>query len=153
MSLGPYSHDLLARAAAIGRIGRLRAPHGTAQAVSRVCGSEVTVDVTLDETGAVADYAQEVRACVVGQSAAAVVAEAALGATLKDVEGAREDFRRFLDADPNEPPALGDYPALRDGPFRGLLDLVAVRPYRQRHASAQLALKALGEAIAAAGAR
>lgn len=153
MSLGPYSNDLLARAAAIGRIGRLAAPHGTGEAVSRVCGSEVIVDVILDANGRVADYAQEVRACVVGQSAAAAVAEGAVGADLDQVRAAAADFARFLETDASAAPYPDDFPALRDGSFKGLLDLAPVRAHRQRHASAQLALKALSEAIIAAAAK
>ncbi len=137
MTANLYSHDLLARAAGIGRIGRLAAPHGSATAVSRVCGSEVEVDVELDPGGRVADFAQEVRACAVGQAAAAIVAEAAIGAAINEVRAARDAFRAFLSAD-GPPP---------DGRFRDLAALAPVRGYRQRHASAQLALKALDEAM------
>jgi len=70
-----YNSDILRFAGNIGRIGRLDAPDATAAAEARLCGSAISVDIKA-EHGVVTDFAQEIRACALGQAAAAIVAEA-----------------------------------------------------------------------------
>jgi len=55
-----YSARLLKLAANMPRAGRLAAPQGSAERVAKLCGSRIIVDVTLDEAGRIADFAQEV---------------------------------------------------------------------------------------------
>lgn len=133
-----YSERILALAADIPHLGRLPAPQGTAQRRSPLCGSTVTVDVVL-EGGRVAAFAQEVKACALGQAAAAVVGAALPGCTRAQIELARDQLAAMLAGGP--PP---------DPPFDGLEVLVPARDYRNRHASIQLALQAAAEAVAAA---
>ncbi|MFN5618993.1 MAG: iron-sulfur cluster assembly scaffold protein, partial [Brevundimonas sp.] len=76
-----YSARVLALAANMPRSGRLAAPHGTGEATARLCGSRAVVDVLLDADGRIADFAQTVKACALGQAAAGVLGEAVVGAS------------------------------------------------------------------------
>jgi len=136
-----YSGRILALAADVPHLGRLAAPQGTARKRSPLCGSTVTVDVTMQD-GRVAQFAQDVKACALGQAAAAVVGAAVPGLTRAEVEAARDALAAMLAGGP-VPPA----------PFDGLEVLLPARAFKNRHASIQLALQAAAEAIAAAEAQ
>jgi NifU-like protein involved in Fe-S cluster formation len=133
-----YSGRILALAADIPHLGRLPDPQGRAKRRSPLCGSTVTVDVVM-HGGRVAAFAQDVKACALGQAAAAVVGAAIPGRTRAEVERARDQLAAML--------AGGPVP---DAPFDGLEVLTPARDFRNRHASIQLALQAAAEAIAAA---
>ena len=133
-----YSGRILQLAADIPHLGRLPAPQGSAKRRSPLCGSTVTVDVVM-EGGRVAGFAQDVKACALGQAAAAVVGAAIPGRTRAEVERARDQLAAML--------AGGPVP---DAPFDGLEVLTPAREFRNRHASIQLAIQAAAEAIAQA---
>jgi NifU-like protein involved in Fe-S cluster formation len=133
-----YSGRILQLAADIPHLGRLPAPQGSAKRRSPLCGSTVTVDVVM-EGGRVAAFAQDVKACALGQAAAAVVGAAIPGRTRAEVERARDQLAAML--------AGGPVP---DAPFDGLEVLTPAREFRNRHASIQLAIQAAAEAIAQA---
>lgn len=134
-----YSGRILALAADIPHLGRLTAPQGTARKRSPLCGSTVTVDVVLKD-GRVAEFAQDVKACALGQASASVLGAAALGRTRAEVEAARDALRAML-KDGAAPPAP---------PFDGFEVLIPARDYKNRHASILLAIDALAEAMAQA---
>ena len=136
-----YSGRILALAADIPHMGRLDSPQASAKRRSPLCGSTVTVDVVMQD-GRVAAFAQDVKACALGQAAAAVVGAAILGRTRAEVDRARDQLAAML--------AGGPVP---DAPFDGLEVLTPAREFRNRHASIQLALQAASEAIAAAEAK
>ena len=100
-----YSQRILALAGAISHTGRLDAPQGSAMKRSPLCGSTVTVDVALDEAGRVADFAQDVKACALGQSAASVLAGAAIGLTREEIERGRDALKAMIKQDGPTPPA------------------------------------------------
>ena len=130
-----YSQRLLALAANMPRAGRLPAPQASASRHAKLCGSTVTADVVL-EGGRVADFAQDVRACALGQASAAVLGDAVVGAEPAEIERARDALRRMLKA--GGPPP--------EGRFAGLAALAPVRDYPARHASTLLAFEAAAEA-------
>ena len=136
-----YTPDILALATAIPHIGALDAPEGEAVAHSRLCGSRVVAQVRLDEEGRVADYAQQVNACALGQASAAILGERVIGATLAELEEGRAALRRML--------AEGTPPA---GAWQGLAVLERVRAVPQRHAAVLLpfdaAIAAVRDALA-----
>lgn len=136
-----YSGQLLALAAQIPHLGRLPAPQGSASRRSPLCGSTITADVVLRD-GRVAEFAQEVRACALGQASAAVLGAVAPGRSRAELVAARAALAAML-AENGPPP---------DAPFDGYAVLVAARDYRNRHASILLALDALIAAMEAAGA-
>jgi NifU-like protein involved in Fe-S cluster formation len=73
-----YNRRILELAADIPRLGRLPAPDGSATAHSKLCGSTVTVDVTLKD-GAVSDFAHDVKACALGQASSSIMARQVVG--------------------------------------------------------------------------
>ena len=134
-----YSGRILELAADIPHLGRLPAPGGSAKRRSPLCGSTVTVDVTMADHH-VKTFAQDVKACALGQAAASVVGRALPGRTLAEVERARDELRAMLKDD-------GPVPA---APFDGLEVLLPARGYKNRHASILLLLEAAADAIAEA---
>lgn len=130
-----YSGRILALAADIPNLGRLSAPEASATRRSPLCGSTVTVDVAT-EGGRIAAFAQEVRACALGQAAAAVVGAAAPGLTRAEVESGRDALRAMLAGGP--PPV---------GPFAAFEALLPARDHRNRHASVLLSIEALADAM------
>lgn len=137
-----YSARILALAANMPRSGRLAAPHGTGEATARLCGSRAVVDVVLDANGRIADFAQSVKACALGQAAAGVLGEAVVGASAAEVIAARDALSAMLKAGGEGP----------EGRFEGLRALRQVADYPARHASTLVALEATVKALAAAGA-
>lgn len=136
-----YSGRILALAADIPHLGHLTAPDGVAKKRSPLCGSTVGVEVKVKD-GEVADFAQDVRACALGQASAAVLGEVVIGRTRAELEAARTALAAMLKEGGPVPPA----------PFDGYEVLIPARDYKNRHASILLALDATCEAMAAAGA-
>ena len=137
-----YSARILKAAANMPRAGRLPAPDASAEKISKLCGSRVLVDVRLQD-GRIADYAQEVKACALGQAAAAILGEHALGASVEEIESARDALRAMLKT--GGPPP--------EGRFADLAMLAPVKDYPPRHASTMLAFEATAEACRIALAR
>lgn len=134
-----YSGRILELAASIPHQGRLRDAMGTARKRSPLCGSTITVDVKLTD-GRVSDFAQDVKACALGQASASILGRVVLGRTRAELEAARAALRAMLkDA--------GPVPA---APFDGYEVLIPAREYKNRHASILLSLEATCEAMAAA---
>ena len=75
-----YSQRILELAANIPRVLRLPNPDATATAHSKLCGSTVTVDVRM-QGDVITDYGQTVKACLLGQSSAAIMGRLAIGST------------------------------------------------------------------------
>jgi len=137
-----YSAQLLKLAANLPRSGRLAAPDASVEKVSKLCGSRVVVDVTVRD-GRVADFAQDVKACALGQAAASVLGANVLGATGEELEAARDQFRAMLKN--GAPPPQGR--------FAELSMLAPVKDYPARHTSTMLAFEAAAEAVRDAQAR
>lgn len=131
-----YSAKLLKLAANMPRVGRLAAPDASSEKVSKLCGSRVTVDVVV-EGDRVADFAQDVKACALGQASASVLGEHVLGASLAEIEMARDQFRAMLKQGADAPV----------GRFADLSMLAPVKDYPARHASTLLAFEAAAEAV------
>jgi len=87
--------------------------------------------------GRVADFAQEVKACALGQAAASVLGSNVVGANLEELETARRQLRAMLK----------DGGAAPDGRFADLALLEPVKDYPARHASTMLAFEAVTEAV------
>ena len=130
-----YSAKILTLAANMPRAGRLASPDGSAEKVAKLCGSRIVVDVVLNE-GVVSDFAQDVKACALGQAAAAVLGANVVGASPAEIEMARDQFRAMLKAGGPSP----------TGRFAGLSMLEPVKDYPPRHASSLLAFEAAVEA-------
>jgi NifU-like protein involved in Fe-S cluster formation len=131
-----YSARILKLVANIPHAGRLPAPDASAEKISKLCGSRILVDVRVAD-GHVTDFAQEVKACALGQAAAAVLGAHVLGASLDEIEVARDALRAMLKANGPAP----------QGRFSELAVLEAVKDYPARHASTMLAFEAAAEAV------
>lgn len=130
-----YSNRILALAADIPHTERLEAPEATVKKRSPLCGSTVTVDVTMED-GKVARFGQDVKACALGQSAASVLGSVVIGRTPAELDRARDELRAMLKEGGPVPSA----------PFDGYEVLEPAREYRNRHASILLAVEAAAEA-------
>jgi NifU-like protein involved in Fe-S cluster formation len=134
-----YSGRILELAATIPHQGRLEGAMATSRKRSPLCGSSVTVDVTL-QSGRVTGYAQDVKACALGQAAASVLGRVVVGRSLGELQTARVELSAMLkDAGP-----------VPSAPFDGYEVLLPAREYKNRHASILLALDAVCDAVAAA---
>lgn len=129
-----YSGRILELAAEIPHLGRLAQPQATSRKRSPLCGSVVTVDIVMVD-GCVTEFAQDVKACALGQAAAAVVGAAVIGRTGAELLAARDSLRDMLAGGP-VPPA----------PFDGFAALQPARDFKNRHASILLAIEAAAEA-------
>jgi NifU-like protein involved in Fe-S cluster formation len=130
-----YSGRILELAADIPHLGRLDAPQVTVRKRSPLCGSTVTVDLVMQD-GRVAEFGQDVKACALGQAAAAIVGGAVIGRTAVELCAARDGLRAML-KDGGPTPAA---------PFDALEVLRPAADFRNRHASILLSIEAACEA-------
>ena len=133
-----YSQRILALAADMPRTQRLAAPTGTAKKRAPLCGSTVTVDVVVVDD-VIIDYAQDVKACALGQAAAAIVGKGVVGLSPAQVQVGRDQMAAMLKDGGPVPLA----------PFAALDVLEPAQEYKNRHASIMLAFDATLDAIAA----
>ena len=131
-----YSDRILALAADMPATQPLADPDVTVKKRSPLCGSAVTVTLKVKQ-GRVTEYAQDVKACALGQAAASVVGRAIVGCNRDQIDTARDALQAMLSA-------KGPIP---EAPFDGLEVLLPAKDYRNRHASILLALEAACEAM------
>ena len=136
-----YSTDIITLAQDL-RDGSLANPSASVRRVSKLCGSEVELDLLMKD-GIVTDFAQRVRACALGQAAAAILGRHVVGARCAEIEDARDALHAMLKLDGEGP----------DGRFAQLRKLKSVRGYPARHQSVMLAFEAATEACGLAGTR
>ncbi|GIT92139.1 iron-sulfur cluster scaffold-like protein [Jannaschia pagri] len=131
-----YSGRILELAADMPATDPLTDPQVTARKQSPLCGSTVTVSLDVVD-GRISRYAQDVKACALGQAAASVSGRVMVGRSLAEVSTARDQLRAMLKDG-------GDVP---QAPFDGFEVLTPARDFRNRHASILLALDATVEAL------
>ncbi|MBX9461749.1 MAG: iron-sulfur cluster assembly scaffold protein [Aquamicrobium sp.] len=131
-----YNAKILGFAGNIARIGRLERPDATATAHSKLCGSTVVVDLTMDGD-TVTDFAHDVKACALGQASSSIMAQHVVGATAAELRALRETMLKMLKEN-GAPP---------EGRFEDLKYLEPVREYKARHASTMLTFDAVVDAI------
>lgn len=131
-----YNKRILSLAANIPLLERLPQPDATARAHSKLCGSTVTVDLTMADD-VVTGFGHEVKACALGQASSSIMASHVLGSTADELRAVREQARAILKEN-GEPP---------DGKWADLAVLVPVRDYKARHASTMLTFDAVVDAI------
>jgi NifU-like protein involved in Fe-S cluster formation len=131
-----YNKRILEFAANIPRLRRLDAPDATAVAVSRLCGSKVTVDLQMDGD-TIIDFGHEVKACALGQASSCVMARNVVGATAAEMRDLRQQMYAMLKEG-------GPVPG---GKWADLEALLPVRDFKARHASTLLTFDAVVDAI------
>jgi NifU-like protein involved in Fe-S cluster formation len=112
--------------------------HGEAR--SKSCGSTLAADLALDGAGRIETVGMRVRACAVGQAAAAIFARAAPGKSRDDIDAAGAAIEGWL-------AGTGDMP---DWP--GLAAIRAARAFPARHGAIMLPWTAARGALSTAGA-
>ncbi len=127
-----YNAHILGLAGNIGCIGRLAQPDATATRHAKLCGSRITVDIAM-AGNLVTDYAHEVKACALGQAAAAVMAKHVVGASSAELRQVRDEMLAMLKE--GAPPPNGRFEELRY--------LEPVRDFKARHASTMLVFEAV----------
>ena len=130
-----YNDKILAYAANIPRLGRLEHPDASATHRSRLCGSQVTVDVKMED-GRVADFAHDVKACALGQASSSIMAQNVIGLTVSELEALEATVTAMLKAG-GPPPS---------GKFADFAVLAPVAEHKSRHASTLLTFGATLEA-------
>ena len=131
-----YNRKILEFAADIPRLQRLDAPDATATAISRLCGSKVTVDVKM-AAGTVSDFGHEVKACALGQASSSILARHVVGSTAAELRQLRAQMYAML-KEGGEPPS---------GKWQDLEALLPVRDFKARHASTLLTFDAVVDAV------
>ena len=131
-----YSGRILELAADIPHSGSLDAPDASVRKRSPQCGSAVSVDLCVRD-GRVTAFAQDVRACALGQASAAILGAHVIGQDRVALASLRDAVKSMLTADGPVPTA----------PFEGYEVLLPAREFRNRHASIMLALEATVEAM------
>ncbi len=139
MSYDLYSPRVLELAADIPHVGTLVRADAQAHRVSRLCGSEILIQVCLTD-GLVSQAAIEPKACALGQASASILMRHIVGASLAEIVEARDQFKAML-KEGGTPPT---------GRFWELRYLESVKEYPPRHTSALLAFDAAVDAVQAA---
>jgi NifU-like protein involved in Fe-S cluster formation len=134
-----YNQRILELSANIPRTERLADADASATAHSKLCGSTISVDIKLDGDR-VSDYGQTVKACLLGQAAASIMAQNILGSDAGELREVGAAMRRMLKA--NGPPP--------GGRWADLAVLEPVRDFKARHASTLLVFDAVETALAEA---
>lgn len=131
-----YSGRILALAADIPHDERLDTPDAGVKKRSPLCGSTVTVDIKVND-GKITAFGQDVKACALGQAAAAVIGANVIGCTHDQILRARDQLKSLLKEDGPTP----------DAPFAELEVLRPARDYKNRHASIMLVIEATLDAM------
>ena len=137
-----YNARILELAAAIPPARRLAEPDGSAQAHSKLCGSTIIVDIKLNG-GKVAEFGQSVKACLLGQASASVMARNIIGSDEAELRRVAGEMRRMLKENGAAP----------DGRWADLAVLEPVRAVKARHTSTLLVFEAVERALDAAAAK
>jgi NifU-like protein involved in Fe-S cluster formation len=132
-----YNQRILELSANIARTERLPDADATATAHSKLCGSTISVDIKL-AGDRVSAFGQTVKACLLGQAAASIMAQNILGSDAGELREVGAAMRRMLKA--NGPPP--------GGRWADLAVLEPVRDYKARHASTLLVFDAVEAALA-----
>jgi NifU-like protein involved in Fe-S cluster formation len=131
-----YNKRILELAADIPRQGRLAHPDATSTVHSKLCGSTVTIDLSVKD-GHVVDFAHEVKACALGQASSSIMARHIIGATPDELRVLREQVQAMLKENGPAP----------TGAWADLAVLEPVRDYKARPASTLLTFDAVVKAL------
>jgi NifU-like protein involved in Fe-S cluster formation len=131
-----YNKKILTLAADIPLLQRLPAPDATAVAHSKLCGSKITVDLSMKD-GVISEFGHDVKACALGQASSSIMARHVIGSTPHELKTLREQMYHMLKAD-GAPPS---------GKWQDCEALIPVRDYKARHASTLLTFDAVVDAV------
>ena len=128
-----YSNRILALAADIPHHSRLDAPTATVKKRSPLCGSAVTVDITVED-GRVSGFGQDVKACALGQASSSILARHIRGTTPEELRILHREMVAMLKE--GGPPPTGER-------WEEMKKLEPIKDYPARHASTLLVFDAV----------
>src|SRR5215510_4022780 len=131
-----YNQRILELSANIPGTERLADADATATAHSKLCGSTISIDIKL-AGDRVSAFGQTVKACLLGQAAASIMARNIVGSDARELREVGAAMRRMLKAG-GPPPG---------GRWADLAVLEPVRDYKARHASTLLVFDAVEQAL------
>ncbi len=129
-----YQERIVALAKAKTRAGKLAQPTKSARRDNPLCGDRVTIDVTLDGNGRIAEIGQQVRGCLLCQASASALASIAVGKDAAGIAEIRHEAERALGRESGEP----------HGPYDAF---TPVRDHKSRQECVLLPLEALKDAL------
>ncbi len=131
-----YNRDLMALSSQVCAPKCLPAPDAKATAVSAVCGSEVTVELSL-KGDKVEAFGYAVEACTLTKAVVAIMARAVPGKSRQDIASAGEALQAMMAG--TAPPPSGDWAELKI--------LTPVIGYKSRHDTIMLPFEAVEKAF------
>jgi NifU-like protein involved in Fe-S cluster formation len=131
-----YNEKILKLASNISRNGRLNEFDFTSVAVSKLCGSKVTVDIKITNN-LISDFSHIVKACALGQASSSVMASNVIGSDMKELKNLQIEMRNMLKDNGPTP----------RGKWSDLEVLEPVRDYKGRHSSVMLTFDAVVDCI------
>ena len=131
-----YSARILALATEIPLTNRLAQPDASVRKRAPLCGSTVTVELTLTD-GVINNFGQDVKACALGQASASILGQHVIGRSQAEICVLRDQLSAMLKSDGSVP----------DAPFGEYEVLLPARAFGNRHASIMLAIEATLEAM------
>ena len=131
-----YNEKILELASNISKVGRIENAEFSSEAVSRLCGSKVTVDLEIDNNK-ILDFSHIVKACALGQASSSVMANNIIGTDIDELLNLKLIMKRML-KEGGSPP---------NGKWSELKVLEPVREYKGRHSSVLLIFDAVEDCI------
>lgn len=131
-----YNKEILGLAANMTHLDRLSDPDITVTKTSRICGSKVTVDLKLKD-GVIVAYAQEPKACALGQASCALAAKLMEGETDESFKKAADQMTAMLKENGPAP----------EGKWEVFKIFEPARDISSRHASIMLPFDAVRDAF------
>lgn len=132
-----YNTDILRLTTRIPHQTRLEAPDVTVVKTSRICGSRLTADACV-QNGVITAFGQEVKACALGQAAAAIVGEHVVGLSGVELSDIAERFKAMVKT------GDADFPEK----WAKLALLAPVKDHPGRHGSVMLPFDVLAKIFA-----
>ena len=131
-----YNERILELAATLSKVGRLENAEFSSEAVSRLCGSKVTIDIKISGNK-VNDFSHVVKACALGQASSSVMAKKIIGTDINELLDLKIRMKEMLKHD-GPPPS---------GKWSDLEVLQPVKDYKGRHSSVLLTFDAVEDCI------
>jgi len=136
-----YGDEILAAAANIPPVRRLPNPDASAKKVSRVCGSELELDLLMAGE-VVRDFGVDARACALGQASTSMILNTIIGASVQELFDLADQMTAMLKEE--GPPPTGER-------WSSLAALQVIKDYPQRHRSTLLIVEAIVECLTQMG--
>ena len=131
-----YNERILELAATLSKVGRLENAEFSSEAISRLCGSKVTVDIEISGNK-INNFSHVVKACALGQASSSVMAKKIIGTDINELLDLKIKMKEMLKHD-GPPPS---------GKWSDLEVLQPVKDYKGRPSSVLLTFDAVEDCI------